>query len=308
MLRRGLVTATGAIIADLNDELGEAIGATVERMVANCWSLGAALYLLAVWRWRIAHFDNHNDVSEAHHTASLTTRIRNGHRDVTRDFEAAIPLPISNKISEAICAVLGIEWTGQDGRLPRQGHCFLVATAGIKGDDATRCCSGTLVVKVYPATGAYVLQYVSSATYGGGRMTSYRAIQLGLLRGLRRCRAYRWAPIHVMGDNADVLRQLTSRTPPRAIHLKGDYWKTRRAADAAEVLSWSTQLREQNRTAQELARMAKATDHDLEWNAAEMSGAGTRWAGITGLMQEDVKQWLQTHEKLDTSVTVAGTV
>ncbi|KAL4174564.1 hypothetical protein KRP22_006501 [Phytophthora ramorum] len=142
--------------------------------------------------------------------------------DVTRDFEAAIPLPISNKICEAICAVLGNEWTGQDGRLPRQGHCFLVATAGIKGDDATRCCSGTLVVKVYPATGAYVLQYASSATYGGGRMTSYRAVRLGLLRGLRRCRAYRWASIHVRGDNADVLRRLTSRTPPRAIHLKGD--------------------------------------------------------------------------------------
>ncbi|KAL4174967.1 hypothetical protein KRP22_006895 [Phytophthora ramorum] len=56
-----------------------------------------------------------------------------------------------------------------------EGHCFLVATAGIKGDDANRCCSGTLVVEMYSATGAYVLQYVSNATYGGGRMTSFRA-------------------------------------------------------------------------------------------------------------------------------------
>ncbi|KAE8958666.1 hypothetical protein PR003_g32096, partial [Phytophthora rubi] len=168
-------------------------------MTASCWSLGSALYFLAVWRWRVAHFDAQNDITTAHHVAGLKMRLRHGHLDITRDYTTPILPSLQNKLSRSICAMLGGDWTGLDGTLPRHGHCYLVAFAGGASGASTTGSSGTVVVKVHLRTGTHAVQYVSSVYYKGAHLVPLRATQLGLLRGLRRCYSHHWGPVYVTG-------------------------------------------------------------------------------------------------------------
>ncbi|KAE9269165.1 hypothetical protein PR003_g31221, partial [Phytophthora rubi] len=126
----GIARATGRIVAELPADQIEELGDAIEKATASCWSIGAAQYLLAVWRWRVAFFDNHNDVSPACHVAGLANRLRSGHRDVTQDCLAHLPPQLCDRISSVICTVLGAEWAGHDHAVPRGGYCYLVAFAG----------------------------------------------------------------------------------------------------------------------------------------------------------------------------------
>jgi hypothetical protein len=56
-------------------ELDECVTALTE----GCWRLGAALYFHGVWRWRVQHFDETNDVSKARHQLLLDNRLRQGY-------------------------------------------------------------------------------------------------------------------------------------------------------------------------------------------------------------------------------------
>jgi hypothetical protein len=46
----------------------DGLDAHITAMAEGCWRLGAALYFEATWRWRVAHFDETNDVSVSRHT------------------------------------------------------------------------------------------------------------------------------------------------------------------------------------------------------------------------------------------------
>ncbi|KAE9068306.1 hypothetical protein PF005_g27801 [Phytophthora fragariae] len=178
----------------------------------------------------------------------------------------------------------------------------------MRGGTPKRSSSGTIIVKVNQHTGDFKVQHVTSTIYGGANVTTHRAVLLGTLWGLRKCFTQHWETVHVMGDNQDVLQQQLNRAPPRAKQLKGDYWKTRRLADAVAVQSWTTQLREFNRTANELARMAQSTGRDMDWHAGEMPNAGAKWEGITRFIKDDVKQWFLEKAKSTSSKVVEAKV
>ncbi|GMF55951.1 unnamed protein product [Phytophthora fragariaefolia] len=59
-------------------EFSDAITAIFE----NSWRLGVAVYLHAVWRWRVGHFDELNDISETYRAAALLTKLRQGYNTV----------------------------------------------------------------------------------------------------------------------------------------------------------------------------------------------------------------------------------
>ncbi|EGZ08491.1 hypothetical protein PHYSODRAFT_419533, partial [Phytophthora sojae] len=53
-----------------------------------------------------------------------------------------------------------------------------------------------------------------------------------------------------------IIRQQRTRTPPRAKHLHGLFWQSRRIADKLSVLTWQHHAREYNKIADTLANMA----------------------------------------------------
>lgn len=293
----GMAVACGKVIDDYPAAQAALVGDAVERMTNNCWSIGAALYLLAVWRWRVAHFDPMNDISRAYHVAGLANRLRAGHRDVTQDIMTNADPELMIRLRRRLCAVLGADWRGQPEVLPYRGCCFIIFFAGAPMDTTRIGASGTVIVRVHEMSGTFQTQYIGSTRYEGGGMGTLKAAQLGLLRGLRECIAHGWGPVHVVGDNQEAVRQQTSRHPPRATHLRDSYWKTRRAADAAAVATWVHQHRDQNRTANGFARMARLTEQSVEWKADMNRPAGTKGAVITDHIQTDVTQWFATREK-----------
>ncbi|KAE8980282.1 hypothetical protein PF010_g23727 [Phytophthora fragariae] len=303
-----LARVTGKIVAAGSDAETASIGDAVERMVANCWSIGAATYLLAVWRWRVAHFDALNDVSATYHTAGLRTRLRYGHMDATRDYAATVPPDIGHRLSEAICGVLGAGWEEAVNMPLGFTHAYLIAVAGSRDGKSRKCSSGILIAQIHKNTGNYRIKQVGSKRYAGANVTLLQAVHLGLLWGLRRCRSQHWEQVHILGDHPDALRQHITRRQPRARHTQGDYWKVRRSADAVGVRSWTLQDREYNRTANALAKLAHTTGHDTEWRGQALQTAGECWTGIAGFVKEDVKHWLLEHAKSTDTPVVEGTV
>ncbi|KAE9346609.1 hypothetical protein PR003_g7336 [Phytophthora rubi] len=146
-------------------------------------------------------------------------------------------------------------------------------------------------------SGAFETQYIASTTYAGGTVAGAKAMQLGLLRGLRECVAHTWGPVHVVGDNKQAVQQLTRRQPPRGVHLRDTYWKARRAADAVAVTSWTGCHRDANRAATGFASMARETGTSVEWRIGVGNSPVARWATITDAIQADVAQWAMEQEK-----------
>ncbi|KAE8902728.1 hypothetical protein PF003_g13529 [Phytophthora fragariae] len=277
-------------------------------MIENCWSIGAALYLLSVWRWRVAHFDVLNDVTAAYHTAGLRQRLQYGFADATRDYPEDLPPLVGSRLSSIICGALGAGGDASPNPPPGGSHTYLILVAGTRCDQTRRCSSGIIILRIHTGSGNYRVLMAGHKTYAGAKVTLSQGVHLGLLRGLRQSINNHWVPAHVMGDHAVALRHLLTRTPPRATHLQGDYWKTRRLADAADVRSWMIQHKEHNSAAQALARMAQKAGHDMEWREHELLNSNQRWEGVKGYVCQDVKLWLQEHAKSIDSEIVEATV
>ncbi|KAE8904742.1 hypothetical protein PF003_g11155 [Phytophthora fragariae] len=303
-----LTRLTGQYVATLPDAQAAALGGLVDQMLMNCWSIGAALYLLSVWRWRVAHFDALNDVTTAYHTAGLRQRLYHGYTDAIRDYPTDIPPHIGARLSSIICGALGGGGDACPASPAGASPIYLILIAGTRGGTTRKCSSGTVILRLRPGFGTYRVVRVGYARYVGTTVTLSQSVHLGLLRGLRRCISNHWVPAHVLGDHPVALRQLITRTPPRAPHLHGDYWKTRRLADAADVPSWLIQDREYNCAAQALARVAQTAGHDMEWQEHEWQQAGTRWDGVKGHIGRDVKRWLREFAESTESAVEEATV
>jgi hypothetical protein len=74
-----IIKQTGSILADCMDVTIGDLGGIVESIVEQCWALGAAQYLHAVWRWRVAFFDEHNNTTREYHEANFKARLRSSH-------------------------------------------------------------------------------------------------------------------------------------------------------------------------------------------------------------------------------------
>ncbi|KAE9023261.1 hypothetical protein PR001_g12959 [Phytophthora rubi] len=145
----GLMTVAGRLLTTLPPEQADRVGGTADNLVGHCWSLGAAQYLLAVWRWWVAHFNTHNYVTESYHTPFFQSRLGQGYLGVTNGYETPLPITVKANISAAICGGLGADLTTIPTLQSRSGFCFLVAVAGITSGDPTEMHGGTMVVRVH---------------------------------------------------------------------------------------------------------------------------------------------------------------
>ncbi|KAG7381120.1 hypothetical protein PHYPSEUDO_006446 [Phytophthora pseudosyringae] len=213
----------------------------------------------AVFRWRVAYFDQHNDITKERHEANYAARLRSGHATIVRDFFKGRP----NKAMATS---------------PEQGY------------------SGVMIARVQEVTGTCQVLYMSGRLYTGKMTRAHKAIQLGLLKGLRVYRRHAWGPVHVVGDDIVVTRQHETRTPPRAADLKTPYWAARRKADALGVVSWRAVPRERNRAVHEIMRVVMSTQQDMEWSAREDLQDGASWAAVTAFAPADARYWRQVHD------------
>ncbi|KAE9290197.1 hypothetical protein PF001_g19704 [Phytophthora fragariae] len=163
-------------------------------MLMNCWSIGAALYLLSVWRWRVAHFDALNDVTTAYHTAGLRQRLYHGYTDAIRDYPTDIPPHIGARLSSIICGALGGGGDACPASPAGASPIYLILIAGTRGGTTRKCSSGTVILRLRPGFGTYRVVRVGYARYVGTTVTLSQSVHLGLLRGLRRCISNHWVP------------------------------------------------------------------------------------------------------------------
>ncbi|KAE9284403.1 hypothetical protein PF001_g22400 [Phytophthora fragariae] len=105
-----ITTSMGALLDSYGTDAATQAAEGVENMVAACWAIGAALYLQAVWRWRVEHFDPLNNVSEAHHEACLRFAIRTGHATVTSSSLSALPREKGVEVGRTLRFMLGETW------------------------------------------------------------------------------------------------------------------------------------------------------------------------------------------------------
>jgi hypothetical protein len=96
-------------------------------------SVGAALYFRMIWRWRVAHFDRHNDGSTSYHEAAYAARLRAGHAWVTQVHLAGPTNLVQARLARVMCAALGSGWEEQPTAVAMTGRCFIVFFGGILG-------------------------------------------------------------------------------------------------------------------------------------------------------------------------------
>ncbi|KAE9302334.1 hypothetical protein PF008_g22520 [Phytophthora fragariae] len=209
-------------------------------MVAACWAIGAALYLQAVWRWRVEHFDPLNNVSEAHHEARLRFAIRTGHATVTSSSLSALPREKGVEVGRTLRFMLGETWEWDATIMAPTGvrHLVLVGSTA-PHHDGGNAASSYLIVELGQTNGQYQLRAMSGVAHTCRSTTKTTAAQKGLLRGLRECKRRGWRHVHVAGDCGDVLRRHTASQAPQTQRLAGNYWPTKRLADAIGVDSWT---------------------------------------------------------------------
>ncbi|KAE9057898.1 hypothetical protein PF007_g31492, partial [Phytophthora fragariae] len=167
-------------------------------MVAACWAIGAALYLQAVWRWRVEHFDPLNNVSEAHHEACLRFAIRTGHATVTSSSLSALPREKGVEVGRTLRFMLGETWEWDATIMAPTGvrHLVLVGSTA-PHHDGGNAASSYLIVELGQTNGQYQLRAMSGVAHTCRSTTKTTAAQKGLLRGLRECKRRGWRHVHV---------------------------------------------------------------------------------------------------------------
>jgi hypothetical protein len=305
---RGLLTATGRILADSLDDSSGQVGDSIELIVARCWRLGAALYFHSVWRWRVTFFDSHNDTSKEHHDACYVSRLRSGHARIMGDLFQGRHTPVIVRVGRVLCALLNGSGPGPMD-LPLLGdNSIVVCYAGRTKGTPEQGFSGVLIARVHRETGASRILYMCGRLYHGKMTRAPLAMQLGLMQGLRTCRRYGWGPVHVAGNSHVMNSQHQTRTPPMEKVLKETYWTVRRIADAVGVASWKVMARERTRVVHEILWVVEFTQRDTEWSASDGSGHRAKWAAVTATAAADAGHWGQEADEENQVRNLVATV
>eukprot|EP00644_Phytophthora_capsici_P015704 jgi/Phyca11/551952/estExt2_Genewise1Plus.C_PHYCAscaffold_440275 len=128
-------------------------------------------------------------------------------------------------------------------------------------------------------------------SYASKTTTNNQAENLGLLIGLRACVRYQWSPLHVIGDSQLIIRQHRTGTPPKASHLLGLYWQSRRLADLLPVASWTHHKRRFNRMADTLANIAMDNRRSVQTTPSAMTSNLVDLDKIHEQASSDIGHW-----------------
>jgi ribonuclease HI len=281
------LAATSNMQAGAHDAL---LDVNITALMEGCWRLGAALYFHAVWRWRVEHFDETNDVSAARHNLLLVTRLREGYASMHFYVDPTGHRRLISTAAGVVKQALRQPWNGSHQAVgPLTADCcyLLFFDGGSRGNPGPGG-SGATVVRWPTSGGAFQLVWAGSMSYAAQTTTNNVAEYMGLIVGLTACCKFGFSPLHVIGDSALIIRQQLTRTPPKAKHLQPLYWKCRRLHAGTRVLSWQHHLRAYNKMADGLANMAMDTKKSIQTLLDQPTLRLERWSTLVNNAGGDI--------------------
>jgi len=284
------LVATSCLKAGQHDA---SLDANITDLVQGCWRLGAALYFHAVWRWRVQHFDEVNDVSAARHQLMLATRLRQGYANMHFYVDPTGHRRLLLMAAGILKQALQQPWNGSHQKAPASGSdCWylLFFDGGSRGNPGPGG-SGAVVVRLPKDGGLYHLVWAGSMSYAAKSTTNNVAEYMGLLVGLTACHRHGFSPVNVVGDSAMIIRQQYTRQPPKAKHLTPLYWRCRRKLTGLQVLSWQHHLRAHNTMADHLANRAMDSRTSTQLQLDSTILATERWRSLGELAGGDIGHW-----------------
>ncbi|OWZ07690.1 hypothetical protein PHMEG_00019883, partial [Phytophthora megakarya] len=255
----------------LSAGLRERLTAAITTAAENRWRIGVALYFHAVWRWRVSHFDAHNDITAPYRSAGLRTRLRRGYQTVVFRTGYGLGSVLTSALASIFYKYLSSAHPEQYRNFRPHGTSqFLL-----------------FFVEAPMATQAPV--DVGRWWWKWARIQdddNQFSCEHGALPGLKECAQRRWTPVHVIEDSKLIIRQHISRTTPRAKHLRASYWKIRRLAEQLTVTAWTHHIRTFNRTANALVIMAMDSKRSFQQHQTQATIPGPVWDKVFSMRQE----------------------
>ncbi|GMF57069.1 unnamed protein product [Phytophthora fragariaefolia] len=193
----------------------------VTALAEGCWRVGVAIYLQAVWRWRIGHFDEINDVTEEYHTRVLETKLRHGYSTVHLHMRATQQSQIEDMAATILKRALGHRHSKSESHIIAPvGQMYVLFYGGrTKGKEGAAGC-GAVVLRIDTKTKKSTACWLGHMSYAGSRMTAFAANASGLHIGIAECVKRNYRPLHIIGDNSVLVNQHKRRKPPKAQHLR----------------------------------------------------------------------------------------
>eukprot|EP00644_Phytophthora_capsici_P018955 jgi/Phyca11/557650/estExt2_Genewise1Plus.C_PHYCAscaffold_1960001 len=90
-----------------------------------------------------------------------------------------------------------------------------------------------------------------------------------------------------------IIRQQRTCTAPKAKHLHGLFWQSRRLADILHVESWAHHRRRYNRMADALANRAMDNKRSVQFSLSESESRATDWQCVFEHAANDIGHWQQ---------------
>jgi ribonuclease HI len=148
--------------------------------------------------------------------------------------------------------------------------------------------SGSVIVRVRDEP---ELVWAGSMSYARSTTTNNVAEYQGLCTGLDAAARQGWAPIEVVGDSMMIIRQMRTRTRPKAQTLRPLYEKARSIADALRIRRWHHHYRTHNKMADKAAN--QAMDSGSSYQARAQDGR-PELEELREWLSNDITQWLQS--------------
>jgi len=154
-----IIKQTGSILADCMDVTIGDLGGIVESIVEQCWALGAAQYLHAVWRWRVAFFDEHNNTTCEYHEANFKARLRSSHAGVMSAHNDGVHNTLLGRLGKVIHELLDNVGYGAPAASLQTTTDTVLFYAGRTTRDNNCGYSGSMVTQVNRVTGHFHVEY-----------------------------------------------------------------------------------------------------------------------------------------------------
>ena len=170
-------------------------------------------------------------------------------------------------------------------------RCFLLFFDGGSRGNPGPGGAGAVIVRVHDHA-CFDACWVGSTSLAAATTTNTTAEYDGLISGLRAARERGWAPLHVIGDSAMIIRQLRHHRAPRAAHLAIRFGAAHELSDATRVASWSHHYRRYNKCADAAANLAMDTRASIALDDPR------RRPALRGCLEHlvvDVHPWMDRH-------------
>ncbi|OWZ02759.1 hypothetical protein PHMEG_00025624 [Phytophthora megakarya] len=146
----------------------------------SCWRIGVALYFHAVWRWRVAFYDELNNVTLEHHTATFNSRLRHGYATVHLHLRSGPHIDTMERAANVLRTALNSKWNPSvEVGITGCVHYVLFFDGGSRENPGPGG-SGAVVIRMGTDGVGYEVCWGIGMSYAAARTTNNVAESIGL--------------------------------------------------------------------------------------------------------------------------------